>query len=161
MNNLASSYADAGQIDEALQAPRRDVGYAEGEARPRPPRHAQVHAATCASSYAAAGQIERALKLCEETLALQKAKLGPDHPDTLTSMNNLANSYAAAGQNERALKLREETLALQKAKLGLDHPDTLKSMYNLAISYADRRTERATPQAPRGDAGIAKGEARP
>ena len=59
---------------------------------------------------------------------MQKAKLGPDHPDTLASMNNLALSYADAGRNDRALKLREETLALQKAKLGPDHPDTLVSM---------------------------------
>ena len=43
-----------------------------------------------AISYADAGQNDRALKLLEETLALQKAKLGPDHPDTLGSMNNLA-----------------------------------------------------------------------
>ncbi len=58
-----------------------------------------------ASSYHAAGQNDRALKLFEETLALRKAKLGPDHPDTLRSMNNLAVSYYAAGQNDRALKL--------------------------------------------------------
>ena len=36
-----------------------------------------------AVSYHAAGQLDRALKLFEETLALRKAKLGPDHPDTL------------------------------------------------------------------------------
>ena len=47
-----------------------------------------------AVSYAAVGRLAEALKLHEETLALRKAKLGPDHPDTLASMNNLANSYA-------------------------------------------------------------------
>ena len=36
-----------------------------------------------ANSYAALGRHAEALKLREETLALQKAKLGPDHPDTL------------------------------------------------------------------------------
>ena len=36
-----------------------------------------------ASSYADFGRHADALKLREETLALQKAKLGPDHPDTL------------------------------------------------------------------------------
>ena len=81
-----------------------------------------------ASGYQAAGQLDRALPLLEETLALQKAKLGPDHPDTLTSMNNLAIGYQAAGQLDRALPLFEETLALQKAKLGPDHPDTLDSL---------------------------------
>ena len=78
-----------------------------------------------ASGYRAAGQLDRALPLLEETLALRKAKLGPDHPDTLTSMNNLADGYRAAGQLDRALPLYEETLALRKAKLGPDHPDTL------------------------------------
>jgi tetratricopeptide (TPR) repeat protein len=66
---------------------------------------------------------------------LRKAKLGPDHPATLNSMNNLAASYFVAGQIERALKLREETLALRKAKLGPDHPATLTSMNNLADCY--------------------------
>ena len=81
-----------------------------------------------ANSYADLGRHAEALKLREETLALQKAKLGPDHPDTLSSMDNLAISYADLGRHADALKLREETLALTKAKLGPDHPDTLLSM---------------------------------
>jgi RNA polymerase sigma factor (sigma-70 family) len=93
--------------------------------------------------YADLGRHAEALKLHEETLRLRKTKLGPDHPDTLASMHNLANSYAELGRHAEALKLREETLRLQKAKLGPDHPDTLASMHNLANSYADpvRRAE--------------------
>ena len=34
-----------------------------------------------------------------------KAKLGPDHPDTLASMSNLAVGYQAAGKLDRALPL--------------------------------------------------------
>ena len=79
----------------------------------------------------------RGIEALRETLALRSfAKLGPDHPDTLNSMNNLAMSYAALGRHAEALKLHEETLALKKSKLGPDHPDTLSSMNNLAISYA-------------------------
>ena len=37
-----------------------------------------------------AGQMDKALPLYQESLKLHEAKLGPDHPDTLTSMNNLA-----------------------------------------------------------------------
>jgi hypothetical protein len=73
--------------------------------------------------------------LREHTLALRKAKLGPDHPDTLSSMHSLANSYDALGRPAEALMLREHTLALRKAKLGPDHPDTLSSMHSLANSY--------------------------
>ena len=64
-----------------------------------------------------------------------KAKLGPDHPDTLTSMNNLASSYYALRRHADALRSFEKTLAVRKAKLGPDHPDTLASMKNLARCY--------------------------
>jgi hypothetical protein len=46
-------------------------------------------------------------KLNEELLALRKAKLGPDHPDTLMSMHNLAYGCAALGRHADALKLQE------------------------------------------------------
>ena len=72
------------------------------------------------------------MKLREETLTIQKAKLGADHPDTLLSMNNLANSYADVGRHADALKLFQETLALRKGKLGPNHPDTLTSMWGVA-----------------------------
>jgi tetratricopeptide (TPR) repeat protein len=77
-----------------------------------------------------------AQKLFEETLALQKATLGSDHPDTLRCMGNLAHNYASLGRHAEALKLREESLAQRKAKLGPEHPDTLVSMHNLAACYA-------------------------
>jgi hypothetical protein len=64
-----------------------------------------------------------------------KDNLGPDHPLTLSGMNNLAISYANAGRAQEALKLREDTLRLRKAKLGRDHPGTLESMNELADSY--------------------------
>ena len=88
-----------------------------------------------AVAYQDAGKLDLALPLFEETLKLRKAKLGPDHPDTLTSMNNLAGAYQAAGKLDLALPLFEETLKLRKAKLGPDHPDTLTSMNNLAVAY--------------------------
>jgi tetratricopeptide (TPR) repeat protein len=88
-----------------------------------------------ASSYHALGRHAEALKFCEETLALHKAKLGPDHRYTLLSMHNLANSYGALGRHAEALKLREETLELRKARQGPDHPDTLITMHALALSY--------------------------
>ena len=91
-------------------------------------------------------ELDRALPLYEETLALRKSKLGPDHPDTLVSMNNLAEGYKAVGNFDRALPLFEETLALEMAKLGPDHPNTLKSMNNLVNGYrAAGKPDRALP----------------
>jgi tetratricopeptide (TPR) repeat protein len=88
-----------------------------------------------ALTYDAVGRHTEALKLHEETLALQKAKLGPDHPDTLRSMNSLADCCFGQGRYDDALKLNQETLTLRMAKLGPDHPDTLESMNNLAESH--------------------------
>jgi hypothetical protein len=94
-------------------------------------------------SYDAVGRHADAHKLNEETLARRKAKLGPDHLDTIFSMSNLADSKDGLGQHAAALTLREETLALMKAKLGLDHPITLVGMGNLAegLVKVDRGAE--------------------
>jgi eukaryotic-like serine/threonine-protein kinase len=69
--------------------------------------------------------------------ALYTAHLGPDHVNTLQSVNNLANALSDLGNYEEALKLREDTLARRRATLGPDHVETLMSMRNLANSYAD------------------------
>jgi tetratricopeptide (TPR) repeat protein len=96
--------------------------------------------------YQFAGELDRALPLLEETLALQKARLDPDHPSTLKTMNSLATSYQDAGQLDRALPLLEETVARSKARLGPDHPDTLGNMVNLALGYrAAGKPDRALP----------------
>ena len=40
---------------------------------------------------------------------LRKAKLGPDHPDTLPSMNNLAAAYWSLKQLDKSIPLFEES----------------------------------------------------
>ena len=104
------------------------------EAGPRPPRTPESDEQPRHHVRRGAGTPRRST-LYEETLVLRKAKLGPDHPDTLRTMNNLAITYHALGREAEALELREKTLALHKAKLGPDHPDTLGSMIGLAGSY--------------------------
>ena len=60
-------------------------------------------------------QYDRALPLLKETLELRKSKLGPDHPDTLQSMNNLGFCLLNAHQYDRApLPLLEETVELRE-----------------------------------------------
>jgi CHAT domain-containing protein/tetratricopeptide (TPR) repeat protein len=82
------------------------------------------------------GQVAEAARLWMQARAIFTRDLGPEHPNTLNSMGNLALSYAALSRHAEALKLDEETLALRRSKLGPDHPDTLTSMGNLALNYA-------------------------
>ena len=66
-----------------------------------------------------------------------KAKLGPDHPDTLTSMNNLGVCYLSVKRLDRSEPLLEEVVRLRIAKSGANHPDTLLAKANLAVGYKD------------------------
>lgn len=65
---------------------------------------------------------------------MYKKKLGEDHPDTLTSMNNLASTYRNQGQWGAAEELEVQVLEMRKKRLREDHPDTLICMHNLAYT---------------------------
>ncbi|WP_448208769.1 tetratricopeptide repeat protein [Azospirillum sp. sgz302134] len=58
--------------------------------------------------------------------------LGAEHPDTLTSMNNLATALRSQGDLVGARELQEQVLAGRHRLLGAEHPSTLTSMNNLA-----------------------------
>jgi tetratricopeptide (TPR) repeat protein len=70
-----------------------------------------------------------------EVVAAAAATLGEDHPDTLTSRNNLAYAYQSAGRLADVIPLYERTLADRVRVLGEDHPQTLASRNNLAVAY--------------------------
>ena len=63
--------------------------------------------------------------------------LGPVHPSTLISRNNLATAYQVAGRLDEAIALFEQTLEDRTRILGPHHPDTLASRNNLAYAYRD------------------------
>jgi serine/threonine protein kinase len=81
------------------------------------------------------GDGDAAVEVLQKATDTRKAHLGPDHPDTLVSMNYLADAYYLARKYDQAVTLYEETLALRKAKLGPEHRDTLMSMNDLASGY--------------------------
>jgi serine/threonine protein kinase len=92
------------------------------------------------------GEAALAGEVFGKALDTRKARLGPDHPDTLLTMNNLALAYRASGQLARALPLLEEALEKLKARLGPDHADTLTCVSNLASAYqASGQLARAVP----------------
>ncbi|HEY1379215.1 MAG TPA: serine/threonine-protein kinase, partial [Gemmataceae bacterium] len=88
------------------------------------------------STFAHLGDPARAAEQEELARALFTRHRGPDHPDTLLCMNNLAASYRALNRPTDALKLHEEILAVRKRVLPPDHPDVLRSINNLALCYA-------------------------
>ena len=78
------------------------------------------------------GEHEQARALNEDTLTRYRRILGYDHPDTLTSANNLAIDLSTLGYLQQARILHEDTLTRKRRVLGEDHPATRLSERNLA-----------------------------
>jgi tetratricopeptide (TPR) repeat protein len=91
--------------------------------------------------YADVGRNDEALKLREEVLTLDRKTFGPERPQTLSAMHNLAISYAAAGRNDEALKLQEQAVALNRKVNGPENPGALSGLHNLANYYFDAGRE--------------------
>ena len=58
--------------------------------------------------------------------------LGPDHPDTLGTRNNIAGLTGETGKAAEALRLFQELLPDRERVLGRHHPDTLTTRNNIA-----------------------------
>jgi len=81
------------------------------------------------------GQWKKAEALEVVVMEKRMHALGEEHPDTLTSMGNLAATYRNQGQWNKAEALQVVVMEKRKHVLGEEHPDTLRSMGNLAATY--------------------------
>src|SRR5216684_5823840 len=81
--------------------------------------------------YDSLGLFSRAKDLEQQSLDIRRRVLGPEHPDTLNSMSDLADALNHDGHYAEAVKLNRETLEIRRHVLGPENPDTLNSMDNL------------------------------
>jgi tetratricopeptide (TPR) repeat protein len=81
----------------------------------------------------ATGDYAGALPLYERALAIYEQVLGPDHPQTAISLNNLAGLLYATGDYAGARPLYKRALAIREQTLGPNHPDTANSLNSLAV----------------------------
>jgi hypothetical protein len=88
---------------------------------------------------------EGAKPLDEEVVQTQASKLGADHPDTLTTKNNLALLYLARERYDLAEPLLREVVEGSRRKLGPAHPDTLQRERNLPSAGARGRSAPRKP----------------
>jgi tetratricopeptide (TPR) repeat protein len=84
------------------------------------------------------GEFSSARPLYERALAICEKVLGPDHPDTATSLNNLAGLLLDQGELAAARPLFERALAIHERVLGPDHPNTAANLNNLAGLLRDQ-----------------------
>jgi tetratricopeptide (TPR) repeat protein/predicted Ser/Thr protein kinase len=81
------------------------------------------------------GLYPEAAKQLEAALDLRRRVLGPEHPDTLLSMHQLAMVYVNEGKFPQAEALLSETVQIRRAVSGPEHIDTIRAMNNLAVVY--------------------------
>lgn len=86
-------------------------------------------------TYRGQGRLAEAEKLEVGVLEARKQLLGPDHPDTLTSMANLAKTLQFQGRLNEASALLCPAVESSKRVLGLEHPHTLQGSNELILLY--------------------------
>jgi tetratricopeptide (TPR) repeat protein/tRNA A-37 threonylcarbamoyl transferase component Bud32 len=91
--------------------------------------------AAIGNAYLGIGEASLAVPHLQRALALRKAMLSSDHPDTLLTMNRLGEAHFGAGRLMDALALFEEAVKRFQASVGAEDPRTLDSMANLAVAY--------------------------
>jgi tetratricopeptide (TPR) repeat protein len=99
----------------------------------------------------AGAAVERAARytsvtgLWREAASIIETQLGPDHPDTARSLNNLAGLLQAQGDLSGARPLYERALAICEKVLGPDHLNTGGTLNNLALLQAQGDLAGARP----------------
>jgi tetratricopeptide (TPR) repeat protein len=78
------------------------------------------------------GAYSRARPLYERALSIRQKVLGPEHPDTATSLDDLATLLHNQGELSGARPLYERALSIREKVLGPEHPDTATSLGKLA-----------------------------
>ena len=93
--------------------------------------------------------LAKAEALFQEVVKSRTAKLGVDHPDTLTTKHNLALLYQAGKRYDLAESLFLEVVEASRRKLGPGHPYTQQRMRNLILFYEERGQPTPSRSPPR------------
>jgi tetratricopeptide (TPR) repeat protein len=96
--------------------------------------------------YAGQGNYSFAESWNKDCLEVVRKRLGEDHPDVATSLNNLALLYESQGKYEEAEPLYRSALEMYKRLLGEEHSYVATSLNNLAELYRSQgKYEEAEP----------------
>lgn len=126
---IGSLYTAEGRYAEALEHHRRAVVMLRRSGAPAPDLAAAVSELGVDLFWQ--GRYPEARQRFEETLALQKAALGPWHPSLGSTLNRLANTYLIQSRLREAEHYQRQALAIREAALGPGHKLVADSLANL------------------------------
>ncbi len=85
-----------------------------------------------------AGQYAESEPFALESVSVAVQTCGPDHPETASTLGNLAIVYENQGRYEEAEPLYLRALNIREDSLGPDQPETAGTLQNLAILYSNQ-----------------------
>ena len=78
---------------------------------------------------------KKALEYYRKALAIDEKKLGPDHPDVATMLNNIAVVFEIQGEYDLALQSYRKVLAMFQQALGPEHPVVAVALNNMGLIF--------------------------
>ncbi|QPN66539.1 tetratricopeptide repeat protein [Synechococcus sp. CBW1006] len=91
-----------------------------------------------AIAHSAKGDYDQAEAFYTRCLEARERLLGPEHPDTLITINNLAELFRNKGDYDQAEAYFNRCLEAQERLLGPEHPHTLTTIVNLAGLFRNK-----------------------
>jgi tetratricopeptide (TPR) repeat protein len=83
-------------------------------------------------------QYEQAEVFYQQALTFQEKVLGPEHPDTATTLHQMAHLYQEQGKYEQAETFHQRELTIRDKVFGPEHPDTAHSLFCMAGLYREQ-----------------------
>ncbi|MCC6230641.1 MAG: serine/threonine protein kinase [Phycisphaerales bacterium] len=157
MSTLATLYGDIGRFDEGEAMFRDATSIAERITRADHPMTLSLKSNHAWMMYWRARHgnptpevrstlLESARVLGEQALAARERVLGPEHHETMTSVNNLAVVYFELGRVKESEALRRRDLEVSIRTLGEEHPDSITTQANFgAFLLKQKRFDEALP----------------
>jgi serine/threonine-protein kinase len=85
----------------------------------------------------AQGRYQEAREKFTQALALREQVLGPEHPETASTLQQLGSASWWLGHYEQALEQSERALALKTKVLGPEHPEVIAALNSVAAVLRD------------------------
>jgi len=133
------------QESRAVEGGRRAVGAGGGDEKDGAGRGASKHADQYGQTDVdvfEARRLKEAEELFVQVVETGLRMLGAEHPDTLTSMGNLALTFSKQGRLKEAEELEVQLMEMRKRVLDAEHTDTLINMNKVAYTLRNRVSRR-------------------
>lgn len=131
--NLANTLSERGQFDNARTL-LTEIYRARRDTKGKTERATLITLNNLVLAVGRCGSHRLALRLASGAWALWHRAVGPDAPETLECVENIANNQLLLGNADEAAATHTHVAARRSVVLGPDHPDTIDAEENIATA---------------------------